>query len=176
MIYERRGLAKELAMTVAEQLSAHDPLGAHMHDELGIDRSALSEPFQAAWISAASFASFALVPIVAYCFDKGGKHLTDAEIRKVVKWFYYSQIRTRYVSQLPQKLDRDLRTIKESKNPFDELLAVIEEERRLEITPDELASMMQLPLMEVVPRLARSLPHVPFHRPQSLSLTQENPQ
>jgi hypothetical protein len=51
--------------------------------------------------------------------------------------FYYSQIRNRYVSQLPQKLDRDLRIIKESSNPFDELLAVIEEERRLEITPDE---------------------------------------
>ena len=80
---------------------------------------------------------YALIPITVYCFDKGGTHLNDAEIRKLVKWFYYSQIRTRYVSQLPQKLDRDLRTIKESKNPFDELLAVIEEERRLEITPDE---------------------------------------
>ena len=80
---------------------------------------------------------YALIPITVYCFDKGGAHLTDAEIRKLVKWFYYSQIRTRYVSQLPQKLDRDLRTIKELKNPFDELLAVIEEERRLEITPDE---------------------------------------
>ncbi|CCJ05599.1 DUF262 domain-containing protein [Methylocystis sp. SC2] len=80
---------------------------------------------------------YALVPITVYCFGKGGAHLNDAEIRKLVKWFYYSQIRTRYVSQLPQKLDRDLRTIKESKNPFDELLAVIEEERRLEITPDE---------------------------------------
>jgi len=80
---------------------------------------------------------YALIPITVYCFDKGGAHLTDAEIRKLVKWFYYSQIRTRYVSQLPQKLDRDLRTIKESKNPFDELLAVIEEERRLVITPDE---------------------------------------
>ena len=80
---------------------------------------------------------YALIPITVYCFEKGGAHLTDAEIRKLVKWFYYSQIRTRYVSQLPQKLDRDLRTIKESKNPFDELLAVIEEERRLEITPDE---------------------------------------
>jgi hypothetical protein len=80
---------------------------------------------------------YALIPITVYCFDKGGAHLNDAEIRKLVKWFYYSQIRTRYVSQLPQKLDRDLRTIKESKNPFDELLAVIEEERRLEITPDE---------------------------------------
>jgi hypothetical protein len=80
---------------------------------------------------------YALIPITVYCFDKGGAHLNDSEIRKLVKWFYYSQIRTRYVSQLPQKLDRDLRTIKESKNPFDELLAVIEEERRLEITPDE---------------------------------------
>jgi hypothetical protein len=80
---------------------------------------------------------YALIPITVYCFDKGGAHLNDTEIRKLVKWFYYSQIRTRYVSQLPQKLDRDLRTIKESKNPFDELLAVIEEERRLEITPDE---------------------------------------
>ena len=80
---------------------------------------------------------YALIPITVYCFDKGGAHLTDAEIRKLVKWFYYPQIRTRYVSQLPQKLDRDLRTIKESKNPFDELLAVIEEERRLEIAPDE---------------------------------------
>ncbi|RMI05377.1 DUF262 domain-containing protein (plasmid) [Sinorhizobium meliloti] len=80
---------------------------------------------------------YALIPITVYCFDKGGAHLNDVEIRKLVKWFYYSQIRTRYVSQLPQKLDRDLRTIKESKNPFDELLAVIEEERRLEITPDE---------------------------------------
>lgn len=80
---------------------------------------------------------YALVPIIVYCFDKGGQHLTESEIRKMVKWFYYSQVRTRYVSQLPQKLDRDLRTVAESANPFDELLAVIAEERRLEITPDE---------------------------------------
>lgn len=80
---------------------------------------------------------YALVPIIVYCFGKGGKHLNDAEIRKLVKWFYYSQIRARYVSQLPQKLDRDLRIVREAKNPFDELLAVIEEERRLEIMPDE---------------------------------------
>jgi hypothetical protein len=80
---------------------------------------------------------YALIPIIVYCFDKDGDHLTDAEIRKLVKWFYYSQIRTRYVSQLPQKLDRDLRIIAASQNPFDELLGVIEEERRLDITPDE---------------------------------------
>ncbi len=81
---------------------------------------------------------YALVPIIVYCFDKGGAHLTDVEIRKLVKWFYYSQIRTRYVSQLPQKLDRDLRVIQESSSPFDELLRVIEEEEgRLEILPHE---------------------------------------
>lgn len=80
---------------------------------------------------------YALVPIIAYCYGKRGGHLNDAEIRKLVKWFYYSQVRTRYVSQLPQKLDRDLRVVRDSENPFDELLAVINEERRLEITPDE---------------------------------------
>jgi VIT1/CCC1 family predicted Fe2+/Mn2+ transporter len=62
-IYVKRGLEKDLAMKVAEQLSARDRLGAHMRDELGIDQSALSRPMQAAWISAASFAFFAMVPI-----------------------------------------------------------------------------------------------------------------
>jgi VIT1/CCC1 family predicted Fe2+/Mn2+ transporter len=64
-IYVKRGLEKELAMKVAEQLSARDRLGTHMRDELGIDHASLARPMQAAWISAASFASFALVPIVA---------------------------------------------------------------------------------------------------------------
>jgi vacuolar iron transporter family protein len=65
LIYEKRGLGKDLAMTVAKQLSAGDRLGAHMRDELGIDPAALARPMQAAWISAASFALFALVPIMA---------------------------------------------------------------------------------------------------------------
>jgi len=64
-IYVKRGLDKDLAVKVAEQLSVRDRLGAHMRDELGIDQAALSRPMQAAWISAASFASFAMVPIVA---------------------------------------------------------------------------------------------------------------
>ena len=62
-IYVKRGLEKNLAMKVAEQLSARDRLGAHMRDELGIDQSALSRPMQAAWVSAASFALFAMIPI-----------------------------------------------------------------------------------------------------------------
>ena len=63
MIYVNRGIEKELAMKVAEQLSKHDRLGAHMLDELRIDHASLARPMQAAWISAASFASFAMVPI-----------------------------------------------------------------------------------------------------------------
>jgi vacuolar iron transporter family protein len=65
MIYVKRGLDKELSIRVAEQLSAHDRLGAHLRDELGIDPQALAQPRQAAWISAASFSTFALLPIVA---------------------------------------------------------------------------------------------------------------
>jgi hypothetical protein len=80
---------------------------------------------------------YALVPIIVYCFDKKGSHLTESEISKMVKWFYYSQIRTRYVSQLPQKLDRDLRIIADDGSPFDKLLGVISEERPLKITADE---------------------------------------
>lgn len=81
---------------------------------------------------------YALIPIIVYCFDKKDQHLTETEINKMVKWFYYSQIRNRYVGQLQQKLDRDLRTLTESENPFDDLLQVIADERRLLIVPDEI--------------------------------------
>ena len=59
----KRGLDLDLAAKVAEQLSAHDRLGSHMRDELGIDQTTLARPLQAAWISAASFALFAGIPI-----------------------------------------------------------------------------------------------------------------
>ena len=80
---------------------------------------------------------YALIPIIVYCFDRGAAHLSEEQIRKAVKWFYYSQIRARYASQLPQKLDFDLRLVAESQQPFDELVNVIAEERRLEIVADE---------------------------------------
>jgi vacuolar iron transporter family protein len=64
-IYERRGLDRELAMQVAVQLSAHDPLSAHMRDELGIEPDSLSQPLLAAVVSALSFGLFALLPIAA---------------------------------------------------------------------------------------------------------------
>lgn len=94
---------------------------------------------------------YALVPIIVYRYDKNGTNLTDAEIRKVVKWFFYSQIRTRYVSQLPQKLDRDLRTVAESPQPFDPLLQVIAEESRLELQPTEFVGRaIQHPLFSMM--------------------------
>ncbi len=64
-IYLRRGLDKDLALKVAEQLTSHDSLAAHMKDELGIEGRTRARPLQAAWISALSFAAFALVPILA---------------------------------------------------------------------------------------------------------------
>jgi VIT1/CCC1 family predicted Fe2+/Mn2+ transporter len=64
-IYLAKGLSRSLAREVAEQLSARDGLGAHLREELGIDPNDLARPFQAAWISALSFGSFALVPILA---------------------------------------------------------------------------------------------------------------
>lgn len=80
---------------------------------------------------------YALVPIIVYCFNKGKKHLSQSEVKKIVKWFYYSQIRQRYISQLPQKLDKDIGVVVKSDNPFDDLLNAIRAERPLEITKDE---------------------------------------
>jgi VIT1/CCC1 family predicted Fe2+/Mn2+ transporter len=63
-IYVRRGLDPELAHAVAEQLTAHDALGSHARDELGLDPGALARPVQAAVTSAVSFSIGALVPLL----------------------------------------------------------------------------------------------------------------
>jgi VIT1/CCC1 family predicted Fe2+/Mn2+ transporter len=62
-IYAARGLQPELARTVAEQLMAHDALGAHARDELGLSPSLSARPLQAALASAGSFAVGALLPL-----------------------------------------------------------------------------------------------------------------
>jgi VIT1/CCC1 family predicted Fe2+/Mn2+ transporter len=65
-IYRRRGLDPELARKVAEQLSAAgDRLTIHMRDELGLAHETLARPFQAALVSAASFAALASLPVFA---------------------------------------------------------------------------------------------------------------
>ena len=80
---------------------------------------------------------YAFVPIIVYAYNKGPKKLTQLEIKKVIKWFYYSQIRQRYVSQLQQKLDKDIGIVAKDDNPFDKLLSIIAAERPLEISKDE---------------------------------------
>jgi vacuolar iron transporter family protein len=62
-IYVDRGLSPELAQTVAGQLMAHDPLGAHARDELGLSDTLAARPLQAAVFSAMSFAAGSLLPI-----------------------------------------------------------------------------------------------------------------
>lgn len=82
---------------------------------------------------------YALIPIITYIFNKPDNKLDEEEIKKIVKWFYYSQARTRYISQLPQKLDKDLSIVANNENPFDALLGIIAEERPLEIKASEFA-------------------------------------
>ncbi len=63
-IYEQRGLERNLALQVAEQLTAKDAIGSHGRDELGISHIVTARPLQAAWSSAAAFALGALLPLV----------------------------------------------------------------------------------------------------------------
>lgn len=63
-IYVGRGLDPALAKQVAEQLMAHDDLGAHVRDELGITQALSAQPMQAALASAASFAIGAALPLL----------------------------------------------------------------------------------------------------------------
>ena len=63
-IYIRRGLDHQLAEQVATQLMAHDALGAHARDELGISETSSTNPLQAAIASAGSFTVGAAMPLV----------------------------------------------------------------------------------------------------------------
>jgi VIT1/CCC1 family predicted Fe2+/Mn2+ transporter len=63
-IYIARGLSRDLAVQVADQLMAHDALGTHARDELGIQDMTRARPIQAAVASAASFAIGAAPPAV----------------------------------------------------------------------------------------------------------------
>jgi VIT1/CCC1 family predicted Fe2+/Mn2+ transporter len=64
-IYERRGLPATLAAEVAEALSSRDALEAHARDELGLPEDRRARPLQAAGASALSFATGAILPLLA---------------------------------------------------------------------------------------------------------------
>ncbi|KQR61240.1 VIT family protein [Brevundimonas sp. Leaf168] len=63
-IYVGRGVAPDLATEVARQMMAHDALGAHARDELGISEITTARPIQAALTSAITFSAGAALPLV----------------------------------------------------------------------------------------------------------------
>jgi vacuolar iron transporter family protein len=62
-IYEKRGLGPDLSLQVARALMAHDAIGAHARDELGISELTKARPIQAALASAAAFSIGAALPL-----------------------------------------------------------------------------------------------------------------
>lgn len=64
-IYQAKGLTPETAQKVAEELTAHDALGAHLEAELHIDENEVLKPWQAAVASGLAFLAGAVLPMLA---------------------------------------------------------------------------------------------------------------
>ena len=71
-IYRSRGVDPELSIRIAEQLMAHDALGAHARDELGISEYTTARPVQAALTSAGTFSVGAVLPLAVVVIAPGG--------------------------------------------------------------------------------------------------------
>ena len=67
-IYEKRGLKKETALTVAKELTEYDALGAHIRDELGLNEISQAQPIQAAFASGAAFSVGGVLPLLVALF------------------------------------------------------------------------------------------------------------
>ena len=72
-IYIQRGLDHDLATQVAQQLMAHDALGAHARDDIGITDALSARPMQAAMASSVSFALGGIVPLLAGILAPGAR-------------------------------------------------------------------------------------------------------
>ena len=83
-IYRTRGLDSALALQVADQLMAHDALGAHMRDELGINEIMVARPVQAALFSAASFAVGAILPVLMALIFTGARLVEAVTVASLV--------------------------------------------------------------------------------------------
>lgn len=71
-IYERRGVQPDLARQVAQQMMAKDAFAAHARDELGLASHVMARPVQAAFTSAATFASGAALPLIVALLSPAG--------------------------------------------------------------------------------------------------------
>ncbi|WP_078901323.1 VIT1/CCC1 transporter family protein [Actinacidiphila yeochonensis] len=74
-LLENRGISRDLAREVAEQLTDRDALGAHARVELGINPEELVNPWHAAWASFVSFTAGALLPLLAIVLPPDGWRL-----------------------------------------------------------------------------------------------------
>ena len=83
-IYEDRGLDADLAHQVAVQLTAHDALGAHARDELGILQHLSARPIQAALFSAVSFAIGAALPLIVTAVFAGSAMIPIVAVSSLV--------------------------------------------------------------------------------------------
>lgn len=70
-IYKSRGLTTDLAEQVADQMMAHDALGTHLRDELGLSEHFSARPLQAAFASALAFAAGAILPVILAALFSG---------------------------------------------------------------------------------------------------------
>ncbi len=83
-MYEARGLDADLARQVAEGLTAHDALGTHAREELGISDTMAARPVQAAVTSAATFAVGAALPLLAAALAAGTAQIALVAITALV--------------------------------------------------------------------------------------------
>lgn len=79
-IYVLRGVDPELARTVAQQLMAHDAIGAHARDELGLSEITTARPLQAALASAATFAVGAALPLLTVLVEPNALVVSGASL------------------------------------------------------------------------------------------------
>jgi VIT1/CCC1 family predicted Fe2+/Mn2+ transporter len=84
IIYERRGLESALAKQVAEQLMAHDALGTHAIDEIGISESVSAQPVQAAFSSAGTFTVGAALPLVVAWVVPGSQLISVVAVSSLI--------------------------------------------------------------------------------------------
>ena len=83
-LYRQRGLSEEVALRVAEELTAHDALAAHAEVELGIDPEELTSPWSAALSSFVAFTVGALLPLIMILLPLGEHRVWAAAVAVVV--------------------------------------------------------------------------------------------
>ena len=84
-IYEKRGLKKETALQVAQELTEYDALGAHVRDELGINENSQANPLLAALASGLAFTIGAILPALVAIFAPLNYLVYSLCLRKEVK-------------------------------------------------------------------------------------------